>query len=360
MCAKRQEEPVDIQKKRDFLTNVAYWAIIAGAVFLGLKYLVPVSVPVIIGSLIAWLVVWISNKAKCRHRLFRILLTIVIYGITGLLIALLAVQGVSAISGLIRWLPQVYERKLLPFVNQIYEWGMHTLQLLDPKLISTLEMLADSAISALKNLISYLSGSAVNLVSTIATGIPNLILSLLTMIFTTVFVVADYERISAFASENLPRKAKSILTNIRIYLTDTLFVVIRSYVLIMLLTFTELSILFSLFGIEHALIKGSVIALLDIMPILGTGGIMIPWAVISLVLGHTKLGLELLLIYVIVTVIRNYVEPKIVGAQLGLHPIITLVAMFIGLRLFGFWMLFGLPVGISFLWKQYREKLPET
>ena len=72
----------------------------------------------------------------------------------------------------------------------------------------------------------------------------------------------------------------------------------------------------------------------------------------SLVLGYTKLGLELLLIYGIVTVIRNYVEPKIVGTQLGLHPIITLVSMFIGLRLFGFWGLFGLPVGISFLWKQ--------
>ena len=120
----------------------------------------------------------------------------------------------------------------------------------------------------------------------------------------------------------------------------------------MLLTFAELSILFSLFGIESAVLKAALIALLDILPILGTGGIMIPWAVTSLVLGYTKLGLELLLIYGIVTVIRNYVEPKIVGTQLGLHPIITLVSMFIGLRLFGFWGLFGLPVGISSLWKQ--------
>ena len=54
--------------------------------------------------------------------------------------------------------------------------------------------------------------------------------------------------------------------------------------------------------------------------------------------------------------VRNYVEPKIVGTQLGLHPIITLVSMFIGLRLFGFWGLFGLPVGISFLWKQKKGK----
>ena len=71
----------------------------------------------------------------------------------------------------------------------------------------------------------------------------------------------------------------------------------------------------------------------------------------------TKLGLELLLIYIIVTVVRNYVEPKIVGTQLGLHPIITLIAMFIGMRLFGFVGVFGLPVAVSFLWKQRQEKL---
>ena len=87
---------------------------------------------------------------------------------------------------------------------------------------------------------------------------------------------------------------------------------------------------------------------------------MIPWAVTSLVLGYTGLGLKLLLIYAVVTVVRNYVEPKIVGTQLGLHPVITLVSMFIGLRLFGFWGLFGLPVGISFLWKEKMDANSKT
>ena len=142
----------------------------------------------------------------------------------------------------------------------------------------------------------------------------------------------------------------------RYYLTNTLFVVIRSYALIMLMTFTELSILFGLFGIENGIVKAFAIAVFDILPILGTGGIMIPWAVISLVLGYTKLGIELFVIYAIVTVVRNYMEPKIVGAQLSLHPIISLSSMFIGLRLFGFWGLFGMPVTISYFWKQKLEK----
>lgn len=343
---------MDIQQKRDFLTNVAYWAIVVAAVYLALEYLLPISVPCLLGILVAWLVVGLSKKLRCTHRVFRICLSLVIYGVVALLVVLLAAKAVAGISGLIQWLPEVYEIKLLPFVTTVYEWFVENVQHWDPALVSTLETLLEGLLSGLKNLISSLSGLAVNIVSGVATGVPNLVLSLLAMIFSTIFVVADYENIACFAKTHVPENVKKILSNVRIYLTKTLFVVIRSYVLIMLLTFTELSILFSVFGIEHVVVKAAAIAVFDIMPILGTGGIMIPWAITSLVLGYTKLGLVLLLIYGIVTVIRNYVEPKIVGAQLGLHPIITLVSMFIGLRLFGFWGLFGTPVAISFLWKQ--------
>lgn len=348
---------MNMQKKRDFLINLAFWSVIAAAVYIGSEYLVPNMIPIFLGILMAWPVVGITKKLRCPNKILRIILSLVLYGLLGLLVSLLVAKSVSTITALIKWLPKVYELKLQPFVVRCYEWFLTTVEELDPTLLTALEKLLESLLSALKNLVSYLSSLAVSLVSGLATGVPSLVLSLLAMIFSTIFLVSDYERISSFASAHTPQLAKNILQKIRIYLTDTLFVVIRSYALIMLLTFTELSILFSVFGIESPVLKAALIAVLDIMPILGTGGIMIPWAVISLVLGYTKLGIELFIIYGIVTVIRNYVEPKIVGAQLGLHPIITLVAMFIGLRIFGFWGLFGLPVAISFLWKQRNEQL---
>ena len=346
---------MDIQKQKEFLISLAYWAVIGTAVYLVCKYLVPISVPFLLGIPIAYLVVRISRRLGCPNKLVRMGLILLIYGLIGTLITLLCIRGISTLSGIIRWLPEVYTMKLLPFVTLLYHWCMDTLEQLNPTMISALNALWESGLSALKNLISSLSSLTVNVVSGLITGIPNLILSLLAMIFSTVFVANDYERIKSFAQENLPEGVKGILKRVWGYLTKTLFVVIRSYTLIMILTFVELSVLFTLFGIEHAIVKAAVIAVLDIMPVLGTGGIMIPWAIISLCLGYTKLGLELLLIYGIVTVVRNYVEPRIVGTQLGLHPIITLVAMFLGLRLFGFWGVFGLPVAISFLWKQRQE-----
>ena len=340
------------EKMRRVLIRCAYYGLVALAVWFGFEYLLPISVPFIFGIGIGAVVLRLSKLLRCKNRIFRIGLTIAVYGVIGLLLVLLCVKGVDTVTGIIRWLPEFYEHKILPLVTLGYDWLSGNIRQMDPALISALEMLTESLLSALKNLISSASSALVGLISGLATGIPNLILSILAMIFSTIFLVADYERIAGFAGAHTPAEVKKALGKIRLYLTDTLFVVIRSYLIIMILTFTELSILFSLFGIENAVLKAAVIAVLDIMPILGTGGIMIPWCVISFVLGYTRLGLELLLIYGIVTVVRNYVEPKIVGTQLGLHPIITLIAMFIGLRLFGFWGLFGLPVGISFLWKE--------
>jgi sporulation integral membrane protein YtvI len=251
----------------------------------------------------------------------------------------------------------VYRTKLLPMLDMAYEWMATTVNMLDPTLISVLDSLSQSLVSGLEALVGKLSGVAMNLVSGVAKGVPSLILSLLAMIFCTVFVANDYERIQEFYRHHTPEKVSNIIKQVRQYLTGTLLVVIRSYALIMLLTFMELSILFSVFGVQSAFLKAALIALFDVMPILGTGGIMIPWFVISFALGHTALGLKLLLVYITVTVVRNYVEPRIVGAQLDLHPIITLVSMFVGLRLFGFWGLFGLPVGISFFWKERKQSM---
>ena len=100
---------MNIQKQRDCLTSFAYWGIISAAVYLGLEYLLPISIPIIFGVLVAWLVIWISNRMKFPNRIFRVALTLVIYGIFGLLITLIITRGVNLVSTVIKWLPQVYD-----------------------------------------------------------------------------------------------------------------------------------------------------------------------------------------------------------------------------------------------------------
>lgn len=132
-------------------------------------------------------------------------------------------------------------------------------------------------------------------------------------------------------------------------MVNTVFVVIRAYLVIMFITFIELSIGFTILGLAHAILIGFLIAIFDILPVLGTGGIMIPWAIMTLFQRNFRMGFGLLIIYIFVTIIRNIVEPKIVGRQLGIHPVITLMSMFVGANLLGIIGLFGFPITISLL-----------
>ena len=91
------------------------------------------------------------------------------------------------------------------------------------------------------------------------------------------------------------------------------------------------------------------IAIFDILPVLGTGGVMVPWILINLIVGDTGLAIKLLIVYVVVTAVRNIIEPKIVGTQIGLHPLVTLMAMYVGTVLFGVVGLLGLPISITIL-----------
>jgi len=169
------------------------------------------------------------------------------------------------------------------------------------------------------------------------------------MVISTFFIASDFESLSQFVYRQFSGKGNDLLMRIKHYLVDTLSVVIRSYAIIMTVTFVELSIGLSIINVPNAILIALIIAMFDIMPIFGTGGVMIPWTIISFIQGDNKLGIGLLIVYVFVTVVRNIIEPKIVGSQLGLHPVVTLMSMFIGVNLFGFLGLFGLPITLSLL-----------
>ena len=128
------------------------------------------------------------------------------------------------------------------------------------------------------------------------------------------------------------------------YGLNVLKVYLKSYSLLFLMTFAELTVGFMILKIPYAVVAALAIAVFDILPVLGTGGVLLPWAVIMLVLGDYPLAIGILILYIVITIIRNMIEPRIVGKQIGLHPLITLIAMFVGLQLFGLAGMILLPM----------------
>ena len=94
---------------------------------------------------------------------------------------------------------------------------------------------------------------------------------------------------------------------------------------------------------SNILLLSFIIALIDIIPVLGTGTVVLPWSVYSFVTGNIGMGIGLLVLYALITVIRQVIEPKLVAGQVGISPVVTIMAMFIGVKIFGAMGIFLLP-----------------
>lgn len=111
---------------------------------------------------------------------------------------------------------------------------------------------------------------------------------------------------------------------------------LRAYLVLMLLTFALLSVGFLLLSVPYALLLSALFALLDLLPILGVGLFLVPWAIVELLLGNVFRGVGLLILYAVIALVRQIAEPHLVGRGLGLHPLIATAAGYIGFRFFGF------------------------
>jgi sporulation integral membrane protein YtvI len=188
---------------------------------------------------------------------------------------------------------------------------------------------------------------------TVLSGIPGFLFSLLLMVISTFFIAIDYDIITKWTMTQLPKRASAAVVKVKEYVVKILFKYIRSYFLILCITFAELLLGFFIMhfitGLSNILLLALVIAVFDILPIVGTGTILIPWRIIELMTGDFKTGICCLVIYGIITLIRQFIEPKIVGTQVGLHPVVTLVSMIVGTKLFGAIGLFGFPITLALL-----------
>ncbi len=178
-----------------------------------------------------------------------------------------------------------------------------------------------------------------------AGAVPSFILFVIVTLISGFYFSIDLGKIHSSIKKILPSSVSGKIASLRRGITGTALKYLRAYFLLLLMTFGELFIGFSILGIDYALLLAALIALIDILPVFGVGGIVVPWAAVVLISGNYSLGIGLLILYACVTVIRQLAEPKIVGGSLGIHPLLTLFSIYAGFKLFGF---FGMVIGPIF------------
>lgn len=197
-------------------------------------------------------------------------------------------------------------------------------------------------------------------VMTMVKGIPHFLFMLGTVAVAGCYFAADYRNIVRFADSCLTRRSRERVLRLRRILKTDVFSVIRGYILLSLVAFVLLCIGFVCLRVGSPVAVAAVTALIDVLPVFGTGTVLIPWAVISLIGGEIRLGLGLLILYALIAAIRSAIEPKIIGKRVGLHPLLSLMAMLAGLKLFGVAGMIVLPVLCGVAWHYALERAVQS
>ena len=183
-------------------------------------------------------------------------------------------------------------------------------------------------------------------------GIPSAIISVVVTIISCVFMTSEYDIIRDMILKLCSKERGQKLVETKRTITRGIGKLVKAYITIMLITFTEVFLglnLMRLIGVYdggYVAIIAFITCIVDIVPVLGTGSVMIPWAIYSIITGNTGLGVGLIILYAVITVLRQAIEPKLVANQVGLPSIVTIMAMFLGGRVFGAFGIVLLPLTV--------------
>ncbi|MBQ3487890.1 MAG: sporulation integral membrane protein YtvI [Clostridia bacterium] len=329
-----------------FLIQFAYGAVILGLVFLGFKYVLPLLMPFLLAYLFSLLLHkpadYLSKRLKIGRRLVAAVLVTLFY----LLLAVLALLVGSELFTFARDAVSRFNTVIIPSVEALTEWASRWTRRLDPNVISVLEGMENSLLLSLRSKVAEIS---TRVVTGIMSGVPSGFLNVLFMVIATYFISLDFGLLRWAVARRIKAETYEKIIAGAAYLNTTLGRLARSYLLIMCITFVEQAIGLTILGVDYSILIAMAIAVFDIFPVVGSGTIMLPWAVSSLVTGDVKRGVGLLVMYVIITIVRQSIEPRIVGDHVGLHPLLTLMCMFVGFRVFGGVGMLGLPILVAVL-----------
>ena len=380
----------ETDKKRKWIINVAFYAMLLVIGFLFYKYAFGVCFPIMFAFFIAVILQrpknFIMKKTPIKKGLASTISVFALMLVAIAIVVLIGVRAAEEIKGFIDYVTVQFSN-VDTIINTVETFILTTVGKL-PEFIG--ETATESITALFTQLREFIAGTNTELpdqigslsdkinlswIATPITGvlstasrIPSIIISIVVTIVLSCFMTADYDLIMRFVYCQFPKEKRKDVTRAKELLKMNLGKMAKAYALIMVVTFTEVFIgltilkMIGLFNSNYIAVIAVVTAIVDVIPVLGTGTIVLPWAAYSFITGNIGMGIGLLVLYATVTVIRQIVEPKLVAGQLGLPPFVTLIAMYLGLKIIGVLGVFILPIiaimlkllndeGIIDLWK---------
>jgi sporulation integral membrane protein YtvI len=191
-----------------------------------------------------------------------------------------------------------------------------------------------------------LSGKLLGVLSSVAGFTPRLVLFIFTCAVSTFFISCGYKEVVAFIMRQTPRTRHRTMQDIKNDLISTLGKWVKAELMLSGITFIELTIAFLFMRIDFAILLALLISIIDALPVLGAGTVLVPWAILTLIGGDIQHAVTIIIIFGIIMIVRNILEPKLIGKQIGLPPIATLMAIYIGFCSVGVLGMVIFPIGL--------------
>lgn len=319
------------------------------------KLLYPFIIAAFIVILINPIINFLQEKARFP-RLLAVLTTLLLLfsafaGIITLLIAeiisgtaYLANVVPDKVNSIITTIQRFFTDKIVPF----YENIASQFNTLDASKQDTITSSIKEASNKFSSSVTVFLQDFLTSLPALISWIPGAATAIVFILLATFFISKDWRKLSKKLTTSLPNKVTKRTSSVLIDLKQAGAGFIKAQFVLITITFIIILSALLILQIEHALTIALIIAIVDLLPYLGTSAILIPWAVYEMVAGSFGLGLTLAILFVVVAGTRQFIEPKVLSSSLNLDPLATLIALFVGFKLFGFLGLIIGPIGLVF------------
>lgn len=343
------------------------WLFFALLTLLFFKYLFGYTVPFLVAWGIAYLIYPLANelssKIKLSRRACSFVLVLILLTVILSLVFLIGNRLLLEIQNLVNYLTENeeeiarYFESIFNFISSIGEKLPIINKLQDTGLVANIVENFNTFLTSIwQSLLEKLGSTIPMLAGSIVTTLPNILFVSIITVIACFYFALDLDVLHNKLNEVLPRKVIVYTKELKERIISGFKKYLRAYFFIFIITFAELFVGFLILGIDYSFVLALLIAFVDFLPVFGTGAILVPWAIILLLMKEYFLGIGLFILFGLITVVRQVVEPRIVGKSLGVHPLLTLVTLYIGFRLFGILGMIFLPIAVLILFsKNERE-----
>ena len=317
------------------------------AVIFSLKFLLPLVFPVLLGAAVAALLTPLIKQLQTRGNLRHS--TAAALCVTGVLFTLLVAVFLlgrflfSELSNLYGRLPLMLESITRQGEN-FSRWAERFSEKLPAGASEAFSGWVDQILSSGGSLAAQIYTGLFSFVSGFLSRLPDNLLFILTAILSCYFSAAELPRLLAMLREHMPGQGWNKLKKLGGSIKTVISGYLRAQIKLMGITFLILLFGFMLLRTPFPLLFAIGISFLDALPLFGTGTILLPWGLMSMITGEIRLGMGLMALYGAAAMTRNILEPKFLGAQMGISPLATLLSIYVGYRISGLTGMILLPI----------------